>query len=142
VDLHATCDNPSETWVLDTFWQKTLGKRHVFFVKIDIEGFEPFAIKGGMQMFREAPPMIMAMEVTPGDSAPRGLTVHNMMKDLYAVGYVARVGLDVNAPVIEQGSTLWDQAFGDNASMRDILLVHQKTYEKYLQGSVEFFSTH
>jgi hypothetical protein len=141
VDLQATCDNPSETWVLDTFWQKTLGKRHVFFVKIDIEGFEPFAIKGGMQMFREAPPMIISMEVTPRDSASRGLTVHDMMKDLYDIGYTARTGPEFsNSPIIKPGTPRWDQLFINNPDLSDIILIHKKTYEKYLQGSVQTFS--
>jgi FkbM family methyltransferase len=79
---------------LDRFWEQTLNRRPVYLIKIDIEGFEPKALKGASKLLRESPPAIIVSEITPYASRQYGESAENMIRQLMTAGYSVRLAND------------------------------------------------
>jgi hypothetical protein len=55
-------DDTINTFRLDTYWKDVLKEEQPFLVKMDIQIHEPFAVRGGLEMFKKAPPLVIYLE--------------------------------------------------------------------------------
>jgi FkbM family methyltransferase len=70
---------------LDNFCEEQ-GIRRIDFIKIDVEGYEPFVIGGGAEMIRRCRPD-MYIEMTPGLFSKYGRSAEEIFDFLFGLGY-------------------------------------------------------
>ena len=56
-------------------------------MKIDVQGFEGFVIKGGAEMLASKPPLFIFMEFSPSRQSLYKIDATQMFKDLLGYGY-------------------------------------------------------
>ena len=61
---------------LDDYWTQVLDKAHVFLMKMDIQGFEGFAILGAHTMLKTKPPAFFFIEFSASQYVKLGLDPH------------------------------------------------------------------
>ncbi|KAJ3031963.1 hypothetical protein HDV00_008087 [Rhizophlyctis rosea] len=94
---------------LDHWWKNTLGGRQVNMMKIDIEGHEPKAIRGATEMFRKAPPFVLATEFYPDAIKRQGSNPGEYLGMFRDFGYtiynleMQEFGPEQEAKFLEQG---------------------------------------
>lgn len=59
----------------------------VSFMKMDIEGYEPYALQGAQRLFAERPPSVLAIEITPREWRAHGFEVASVLSSLTSRGY-------------------------------------------------------
>ena len=72
---------------LDDYWKQILKQEQVFLMKMDVQGFEGFAIKGGTEMFKTKPPIFLFMEFSPQRYRAYKVDGAQILKDLIGFGY-------------------------------------------------------
>ena len=72
---------------LDDYYENVLLRRSPFLLKIDVEGHELAALRGGLRMFEKEPPKYIFSEVTPGAMKKRGETAMQYFDFLWSYGY-------------------------------------------------------
>ncbi len=74
-------------------------QEQVFLVKIDVQGYEPFTIKGAHEMLSTKPPYFILMEYSPARYRELGLNPSQVLRDLIGYGYIIKTfeGIEVTA---------------------------------------------
>ena len=94
--LPGWCQKPVEEIVVETTTIDELGLEKLDFIKLDIEGYEPLAIKGGLKTISKCMPVI-TMEVWSDHSGSLDLNrPREVFPDLFDMGY--RYGQIGNSP--------------------------------------------
>ncbi|KAI8812487.1 S-adenosyl-L-methionine-dependent methyltransferase [Cladochytrium replicatum] len=125
-----SCSTPGEK--LSNQWSATpfglQGTPFIGVLKIDVEGFEPNVIEGGLHFFRCAQIPYVRSEVSPGMMGGMNIAV-NYMKTWISLGYELRVGDEMwNGPVLKEEDI---QAFLElNNNIIDVHMVHKSWIER------------
>eukprot|EP00042_Codosiga_hollandica_P022418 m.82609 g.82609 ORF g.82609 m.82609 type:complete len:338 (+) comp50782_c0_seq1:801-1814(+) len=72
---------------LDDYWKKDLNREQVFAIKMDIQGFEGFALEGAQEMLQAKPPAFIFMEFSAWNYRRFGQNPVEMLRRLQEYGY-------------------------------------------------------
>ena len=111
--------NTASIRTLDWYWEAVLGKQRVFFLKADVEGFEPHILEGANTMFQEAPPYVMVMEYVPSFIQKVGGNHSLFLEKLAASGYM-----------LHDPWTNATQPVSNAVASTDLVLVHRSFLSK------------
>lgn len=110
-----------KTVTLDSFWEeRKLGQRTPRFIKVDIEGYELVALRGGRQVLQRCPSILL--EYSPAFMQDAGLQPAELLDLMFSLGFdCTRVDAGSAQPVTrdrllaEQGqcNLLWTRAAGN-----------------------------
>ena len=103
---------------LDNFFlNSSIGNKHISLIKIDIEGAELFALKGGINTINEHKPIIL-MEVCIKHIKNFNYNVINIYDFFYKINYIPVTALHTSTDFINRSKT--DPNFND-----DLIFVHK-----------------
>eukprot|EP00042_Codosiga_hollandica_P039536 m.332381 g.332381 ORF g.332381 m.332381 type:complete len:179 (-) comp55635_c0_seq2:65-601(-) len=122
--------------ILDEYWTQVLNREHIYLIKMDVQGFEGFVLKGGIQLLTQKPPLFIFMEYTPFRYRTYGMNPAQILKDLISQGYYVKTihGEDVTL----FNGVLERLASAPDGHEFDLELTHTATLEKYKQGLISF----
>jgi len=123
---------------LDDYWKTVLNKEQVYLMKIDIQGFEGFAIQGGAEMFKTKPPLFVFMEFSPGRYRTYGVDGAKLLRDLIGYGY--SIQTNMGRPVNDENGKIEELAniYLTNPTFEiDLELTHASVLRQKKQASIK-----
>eukprot|EP00042_Codosiga_hollandica_P043175 m.406357 g.406357 ORF g.406357 m.406357 type:complete len:380 (+) comp56494_c0_seq8:996-2135(+) len=72
---------------LDDYWKEVLNFEQVYLMKLDVQGFEGFVLRGAMEMLRHKPPIFIFTEFCPHRFRQYGVDPLQILKDMIEYGY-------------------------------------------------------
>eukprot|EP00042_Codosiga_hollandica_P026208 m.122476 g.122476 ORF g.122476 m.122476 type:complete len:286 (-) comp52123_c0_seq1:60-917(-) len=122
---------------LDEYWMQVLNREHVFLMKMDVQGFEGFVLKGGSEMFKQKPPLFLFMEYTPYRYRTYGIDAAQILRDLIGYGYSIRTLVGWRDVTLSNGE-IERLAGSPDGNEFDLELTHQASLADYRSGRISF----
>eukprot|EP00042_Codosiga_hollandica_P024494 m.103359 g.103359 ORF g.103359 m.103359 type:complete len:411 (-) comp51570_c0_seq1:31-1263(-) len=120
---------------MDEYWNDVLNREHVFMIKMDIQGFEYFAINGGETMLRTKPPPFFFFEFSPPQYAKHGQDSLKLLQHMHSLGYdISHDNLDGIFKPIEP--TDYHKLLG--AVELNLRLVHEGVLDQFRKDLIAF----
>lgn len=130
---------------LDKYWNSVLKREQPFAIKMDIQTYEPFAVKGGWEMFKEAPPLLFWLEYSPFGIKDRNIDPAKFLTDILDLGYSWSLAYSGDYKWNNTHASVDDLigALGPNSTLPnkfdvDILLLHNATLDKFIAGETHW----
>eukprot|EP00042_Codosiga_hollandica_P048390 m.541892 g.541892 ORF g.541892 m.541892 type:complete len:429 (+) comp57654_c0_seq2:1340-2626(+) len=120
---------------LDDYWDQILRQERVFLIKMDVQGFEGFVLRGGRRMLESKPPVFIFMEFTPYRYRQYGVDPAAILKELRDLGY--------SIAMIYRGEPLTERELDSMANSKspglefDLELTHTASLEKLKLNQLE-----
>lgn len=142
VDIKGKCANGVKLRTFDEFWKNNLKREHIYFMKIDIEGFEGKAFLGAHEMLKEKPIPYIFMEATPVALKNNNTPLEEFLDRMWEFGYeVSFTGGCLDFPrgtKLEKGNAAYEKLRHFMNGLCDIYLEHKETVAKFNRGEIDF----
>ena len=122
---------------LDDYWKQVLNREHVFAMKMDVQGFEGFVIKGGEEMFKSKPPVFFFVEFSSYQYRKLGLSPAQILHDLLDYGY-SIIRTHDNVPITRDNGMVQSMANNAENVEYDLEMTHHGMLNKYKSGEISF----
>ena len=120
---------------LDDYFHHVLKGKPPYAIKIDIEGYELFALKGGEKMFQQQdPPKFVFAEVTPSWLQENGQGVKQFYDFFWSYDYTIYILANTHENTDLIKIARGQEWVPPHASQFDIVVVHQSALEDSEQG--------
>jgi FkbM family methyltransferase len=124
---------------LDDVWIDELKEQWVYMMKIDVEGYEPLVLDGGRRMFKEKPPLVIFLEVSPDASEDYGLSTTRMLSELMKMGYELNIVTEGKQRRIVSVDEPFFRAYLQDGRdhITDVKLIHLPTLKRIQRGELK-----